>query len=332
MAQQTTLDLKSMDIRTHLIFFVVPPEVQLLDLTGPAHVFYEAREYGAPVEARFIRMDSGLADLKSSAGLVFSQIEDFNNYSLSEVDYVFVPGMESFLFLDSAFQESCEPFYRWLNKQLAGGAKLCSVCTGAYILAQAGILDNKSCTTHWKYFQDFRARYPEALLQKDRLFVKDGTVYSSAGVASGIDLSLYILEELFGPVFAIKIAKEIVVFLRRADTDPQLSVFLQFRNHIENRVHLVQDYLSQNLDQEITIERLAEEVSMSPRNLTRLFKKTTGITIGQYADKLRVERAIQLISEGHKVDNVTKMCGLSSSNQLRAILKKYAAMLPSELS
>ncbi|HAA13671.1 MAG TPA: AraC family transcriptional regulator, partial [Cytophagales bacterium] len=306
----------------HRVFFLVPPQVHLLDVSGPIHLFYEARAYGANLELRFLRMHNQ-EELRSSAGLFLAQLESYQKYSLGATDILFVPGIESLLLHDDLFREESAPFYRWLQDQQGGGAKICSVCTGAYLLAQAGILNGRSCTTHWKYLEDFKERFPQVTLLQDRLFVKDGTTYSSAGVASGIDLSLYILEELYGTSFAIQIAREVVVYLRRGDDDPQLSVFLQYRNHLENRVHQAQDFLSQHLEKPISIERLGEVVNMSSRNLPRLFKKTTGITIGQYTDQLRVERAVQLLSEGYKVETVSQMCGLKSPNQLRTILKKY---------
>ena len=313
-------------------FFIVPPEVQLLDISGPAHVFYEAVQYGANITSFFITMNHNSSTITSSAGMVIHELCSFEDFELDENDWVFIPGLESRLIFDPEFESQSQPFYEWLRTQSSNGAKISSVCTGAYLLAQAGLLEGKECTTHWKYIQDFKKRFPKINLQNDRLFVKDDNIYSSAGVASGIDLSLYILEELFGPVFATRIAKEIVVYLRRAEGDPQLSVFLQYRNHIENRIHQAQDFIAQKMEDQPTIESLADQVNMSPRNLTRLFKKTTGITIGQYTDKLRLERAIQLLSEGQKVESVSSSCGLSSPNQLRSLLKKYASVLPSELS
>jgi transcriptional regulator GlxA family with amidase domain len=307
----------------------VPPEVHLLDMSGPAHIFYEASHYGAPIESHFISL-RGKEEL-SSAGIHLSQLERYDSYQLGSSDWIFIPGLESHLLKDQIFEDSNKPFFKWLNTQYENGAKVCSVCTGAYLLAQAGLLNGKNCTTHWKYLEDFRSRFPDVGLISDRLFVEDERLYTSAGVSSGIDLALYLLEEEFGPVFATKIAKEVVVYLRRTEDDPQLSVFLQYRNHLDQRVHLVQDNLAQHLDKKLPTEKLAEDVNMSPRNLTRLFKKTTGITIGDYHDKLRVERAVQLLSEGNKVDSVSLSCGLQSSNQLRSLLRKYGSALPHEL-
>ena len=313
-------------------FFLIPPEVQLLDITGPAHLFYEAGEYGAKIETHYLAMDYDTDQEMSSAGLAIGQLESFLDFNLNEHDLIFIPGLESHLFFAPDFTEKHTSFFKWLREQSKNGAKICSVCTGAYVLGYALLLDGKECTTHWKYFEDFKKRFSKAKLLQDRLLIKDGNIYSSAGVASGIDLALFILEELFGSVFASKIAKEVVIYLRRSPNDPQLSVFLQYRNHIETRIHQIQDLLAQNLEGKSVIEDLAEKVHMSPRNLTRLFKKTTGITIGHYLEKLRVEKAVQLLASGEKVNAVSLACGLKSTNQLRSLLKKHTASLPSELS
>ena len=314
------------------VFFLIPPEVQLLDITGPAHLFYEAKEYGVEFETHYLAMSDDSNQEMSSAGLALAQLKPFSEFTLDENDLLFVPGLESHLFFDPNFSVKYASFFEWLRTQRRHSPKICSVCTGAYILASAGLLDGKECTTHWKYFEDFQKRFPKAKLLQDRLLVKNDTLYTSAGVASGIDLSLFIIEELFGSVFASKIAKEVVIYLRRSPSDPQLSVFLQYRNHIETRIHKIQDILAQNLENKFIIEDLAEKVHMSPRNLTRLFKKTTGTTIGHYLEKLRVEKAVQLLSKGEKVSAVSLACGLKSTNQLRTLLKKYTASLPSELA
>ncbi|WP_422083854.1 GlxA family transcriptional regulator [Ulvibacterium sp.] len=315
---------------TYDAYFLIPPEVQLLDIAGPIHLFYEANEYGAQFKAHYLSLNPGTEEI-SSAGIALSRLEPFWNFTLGPHDLLFIPGLESHLFFAEDFKPKNQLFFSWLREQNQNKAKICSVCTGAYIMAFAGLFEGKSCTTHWKYFGDFKTRFPRAKLLSDRLIVKDGNLYSSAGVSSGIDLALFLLEEIYGPVFATKIAKEVVIYLRRTENDPQLSVFLQYRNHMDNRIHQVQDTLAQNLDKKLKIEELAENSHMSPRNLTRVFKKTTGITIGDYLAKLRIERALQLLSSGTKVNAVSLACGLQSSNQLRALLKKHTESLPSQL-
>lgn len=312
-------------------FFAVPPKVHLLDLCGPAHVFYEAKVLNPSIEVFFVS-PQGNSDADSSAGLGLNQLRDFQDFELGPADWLIIPGLESELIFQEDFFHSIQPFLDWVKVQAERGAKVCSVCTGTYLLAKSGVLEGKNCATHWKYPKHFQQTFPNTRLLADRLFVKDGNIYSSAGVASGIDLSLFLLEEIFGPLFAIQVAKEMVVYLRRTPDDPQLSVFLQFRNHLETRIHQVQDLLASHLDQPHLQDDLAERVNMSPRNLSRLFKKTTGITLGEYRDKLRLERAVQLLAGGEKIEVIAHNCGLKSSNQLRSVLKKYRDIIPRELS
>lgn len=312
-----------MDSKLINVVFVVPPGVHLLDITGPAHIFYEARDYGASINLHFTNMVAGQT-ANSSAGLQLSALVDFNSLELTPGDLIFIPGLESSLLLTDDFLAQNRPFQYWLKAQHQKGVWLCSVCTGAFILAEAGLLDGVDCTTHWKFFDRFKARYPAVRLKDNRLFVNDGHIYTSAGVTSGIDLALYMIERLFGAAFSAQIAKEVVLFLRRGEDDEQLSAFMQYRNHINQRIHVVQDTLSETLDRKWPINELAERVSMSPRNLTRVFKTTTGASIGQYIDLLRAERARQLIKQGFTRQAAALQCGLKSTNQLRYLLKNNA--------
>ena len=296
------------------------PRVHLLDITGPAHIFYEAADYGAPVRLSFCTIFQNETESESSSPLSFHKLTPFNQLSLKAGDLVFIPGLESALLLDDHFLSSCHDFLAWLRQQHQLGVLISSVCTGAFLLAAAGLLDSIECTTHWKYAERFRVKYPKARLQSNRLFVQQDRIYTSAGVSSGIDLALYLVQQLWGPHFAAQIAKEVVIYFRRGPDDPQLSIFTQYRNHLDDRIHKVQDYLAHSLDQKMNLEGIAEKVSMSPRNLTRLFKHTTGITIGAYLDQLRKERAAQLISEGDTMQAAALQCGLKSTNQLRHLL------------
>ena len=300
-------------------------------MNGPAHIFYEAGTYGADVELFFVSL-SNHTEVESSAGLHFSQLIPYHQFELSTHDFVFIPGLEFQVLRDPHFLHACQDFFAWLQEQHAQGTNICSICTGAFLLAEAGILNGKSCTTHWKYYAAFCQRYPEIEFKKNRLFVVNDHVYSSAGVSSGIDLALYILEEQFGAKLATDVAKEVVIYFRRGGSDPQLSVFLQYRNHIDTRIHDAQDYMVQHIPTPFTLQDVAEHVHMSRRNFTRLFKKTTGITVGAYLEKLRIERAVQLLSNGDKVDYVTRQCGLKSSNQLRTLLKKHKGVLPTDIA
>ncbi len=156
--------------------FVIPPRVHLLDITGPAHVFYEATDYGANLKLHFCNIHTHQSSIQSSSSLFLSNLVDYNELELNPNDLVFVPGLESSLLMDNEFLDSSRAFQYWLKKQHDKGVKICSVCTGAFILAEAGLLDNKEYTTHWKFIDRFQNRFPKALLQKNRLFVKAGNI------------------------------------------------------------------------------------------------------------------------------------------------------------
>jgi len=304
------------------IIFIVPPKVHLLDLNGPAHIFYEAKCFHPQIELCFASIDA-TTEIESSAGLFFSKLTSYRSYCLSKEDIIFLPGIDYSLLTNSVFLDSLQDFFQWLRLQYASGTTICSVCTGSFLLAEAGLLNNKSCTTHWRYFDEFANRYPEIELKRNRLFCDDEGIFTSAGVSSGIDLSLFILEKLFGQKFAFEIAKETVVYFRRGNNDPQLSVFLQYRNHLEERIYAAQEYIFENSLEKIKIENIADHVCMSPRNLTRLFKKTTGITIGEYLNQIRCEKAKSLIADGHKLDYVALNCGFNGTAKLKNDLKNY---------
>ncbi|MEB3347092.1 DJ-1/PfpI family protein [Aquimarina gracilis] len=302
--------------------FVVPPKVHLLDINGPAHIFYEAKEYGANLELHFISPINE-SNTSSSAGLKFHDLELFETFQLGKEDFVVIPGLYFSLLSDKAFLKKCKPFFDWLRQCDKVGVNICSVCTGSFLLAEAGILNNRCCTTHWKRIKSLKERYPDIDVKENRLLVIDNNIYTSAGISSGIDLAIFLLEEKFSPKLAADVAKEAVVYFRRGEYDPQLSIYLQYRNHLEERIHNAQEFIIKNLNKPFNQTEIAENVNMSVRNLTRLFKKATGITIHHYTEKLRVERAINLLEENNKMEMVAEECGFKSVSQLNLVLKKY---------
>jgi len=313
------------------IYFLILPLTHPLDSLGPAQLFYEAKDNGADIQLHFVSstLDN---EIESSLGLGFSRLISYSEIELSEGDMIVIPGIEFSLLQAATFKKESQDLHDWLNKQYNNGAILVSICTGSFILGDAGLLKGKRATTHWKAFDEFEQKFPDTELLKNRLFVENERIYTSAGMLSGIDLCLYLVELEYGIKFAIEVAKEVVMYFRRGDSDPQLSIFLQYRNHLDTRIHSAQDYIASNLENTFTIEDIANTVNMSARNLTRQFKKTAGITIGYYLAKLRVEQSVNLLAEGYTMDYVAQKCGLKSTNQLRTLLKKYEGVIPVNLS
>lgn len=229
---------------------------------------------------------------------------------LTDKDIVFIPGLDPEILFEAKFLRDCLPLFYWLRRQLASGTTICSVCTGAFLLAEAGILRQRECTTHWDYLERFSQQFPEARLLGNRLFVRDGTIYTSAGVTSGIDLALHMIEDLIGARVAADIARDLVVYLRRSSDAPQLSVFLRYRNHLDENIHTAQDYLAQHLSGDCHLSTIAGHVNMSPRNLSRRFRQRTGLSVGAYLELIRVEKANQLLARGEQVTVVASAIGV----------------------
>lgn len=304
------------------VIFVVPPYVHVLDLAGPVQVFYEAVEYGAPYQLRYCCFQNQLI---SSAGLAIGPVQPFTQMQLPPDDLLVIPGMEMDYIRSTALKAE-NGFLTWLREQHHRGVIICSVCTGAFLVAQAGLLNGRKCTTHWKRIEELQTTYPRVVTQQDRLFVQDSGVYTSAGVTAGIDMALAILEERQGPLFVSKIARELVVFLRRGPLHSQKSVYLDYRNHMNVAVHQVQDWLIANLKTRAILEDLAEVAGMSTRNLTRTFRKETGISIHDYTTLLRLDRARTLRQNpGMTMETIAQQCGLKDARQLRRIWRKDAS-------
>jgi transcriptional regulator GlxA family with amidase domain len=312
-------------MQNNRVIFYLNKAVHLLDLAGAVQAFYEAGEYGQSYEIVFISDDPRPI---SSAGLPFTGLIHYSKVVVGPSDMVIVPGFELGQ-LDDAKKAALQA---WVRKAVKTQAILCSVCTGAFLLAEAGVLDDKDCTTHWKHTRRLQKDYPALRVLTDRLFVKCGNIYTSAGVTTGLDMALFLLEEKHGAEFAYRVARELVVYIRRDGSESQDSVYLQYRSHVNNDIHLVQDWIVHNLQKKIRIEALATLIHTSPRNLTRTFKSITGVTVGQYLEKLRVEKAMHLLRQRAKIGSIPRQCGLQSTNQLRTMLRRHTGRLPSELA
>lgn len=298
--------------------FIVPPTVELLDLAGPVQVFTEARFYGYDISLEFY---SYHLDIISTSNLSFGKIANYNKAELKEGDFIFIPGTDNDYLSSFAFKMEKE-FFKWIRECADKNVTICSICTGAIILGQAGLLDGIECTTHWRRIPELRQRFPNAKVLEDVLFVKSKNIYTSAGISAGIDLALSILEDLKGPLFTHKVARGLVVYHRRSHNHKQESIYLDYRNHINPQVHEVQDYLIDHLSGENSIEMLADLVAMSPRNLSRVFKEKTGVTILEYLTQLRLENARTLLNNpNYTLDYIAAQCGFKTARQLQRILK-----------
>ena len=297
------------------VVFLIFDSVHLLDLAGAVTVFYESGCCGKHYDMRYV---SPYDNPQSSSGLGFTNVEPLSSVTVNQDDIVIVAGMD----IEKWDRVDDYLWIPWLQSAAATGATISSICTAAFALAAAGLLNGQNCTTHWAWTTALQQRYPLIKVIENKLFVQSGRIFTSAGIATGIDLALYLVEEQHGAAFACIVAKDMVVYMRRDGTEAQNSIYLQNRQHINHHAHQIQDYITKHLHHKITIGELAELVFISPRSLTRLFKSATGITIGQYIQSLRLEKAKHLLKTGEKVAWVARECGYNSPAQLRKLAKE----------
>jgi len=243
-----------------------------------------------------------------------------------ESDLVIVPGMPY-----TATEHLDRKVVRWVRTAYDAGAHIASVCTGSFVLGEAGLLDGRKCTTHWTRIEKLKQRFPRAQVFDDRLFVGDDRITTSAGIASGIDMSLALIEKVDGPLAAAAVAREMVVYMRRDGTHGQQSVYLDYRTHLHPGVHRAQDAIVQNPAAKLTIERLSEEAAMSPRNLTRTFRRATGISIKQFTTRVRLELARTLLHDpASSIESIARRCGFATARQLRRAFRDEFGESPRE--
>ena len=302
------------------VIFLILPHVHALDLAGPVQVFYEANGFGAENRLQFCATEPRV---RMAQGLTIADLEPLPEVGSN--DLVVVPG------IDSSVLEHLEHVpSSWLRSAHQAGARIASICSGAFVLAHAGLLDGRECTTHWKVTESLEQRYPSARVIRNRLFVKDGRVITSAGVASGIDMALSLVEDDHGPQVAASVAREIVVYLRREGSSEQSSIYLKYRTHMNPGVHRVQDWLTGHPDRTPSLDDLARVARMSRRNLTRAFRRVTGITLKQFSNELKLEVAANLLHDPDmSIDAVASRCGFSNARQLRRLCRSNLGISPS---
>jgi transcriptional regulator GlxA family with amidase domain len=291
------------------VYVLLIPGVHALDFAGPVQAIYEASAMGADYRLRYVGSEG---EIRSAQGFVIGKVEPLP--WIGPADWLLVPGTES------SRLDALRVPRAWLRDALERGARISSICSGAFVLAKAGLLDGRECTTHWKLIELLQAWSPTARVLENRLFVCDENVFTSAGEASGIDLALSVIEDDHGPELAAKVAREMVVYVRRSGSSAQRSIYLEHRAHTHPGVHRVQDWIVAHPDGRATVEQMADVAGVSPRHLTRLFKEATGITLKAFAHKVKLEVADKLANNPElTADDIAERCGFKDARQLRRL-------------
>ena len=292
------------------VVFLLAPRLHLLDLAGPAQVFSTAAGLGYSLD-----YVAECEEVPTAQGLPVRASTDWPE--LTAEDLVFVPGWRGDTLRRAPVL--AETSLRRLREHHARGGTVASVCSGADALGRAGLLDGRRCTTHHELQDALAQRYPKATVVRDVLYVVDGRVVASAGIASGIDLSLHLIATRHGPGAAARIARAMVVYARRNGDEPQASAMLRHRAHVSDAVHRVQDLIDARFTARLPLASLATEARCSERTLTRLFARTVGMTPLRYQQLLRLERAEHLIGQGTTVEAAARSVGFEDARMLRRL-------------
>mgnify|MGYP003592818513 CR=1 FL=1 len=300
------------------IIFLILPQMHLLDLAGPDQVFHESIGYGADIKLSYCSYENNIS---TSTNIPFGRLNHFTEIKTKPGDYIFIPGANVSFLLSKKLKEQ-KALFKWVVDCYNNGAVVCSVCTGAFFLAQTGLLNGRECTTHWKRTKELQEKFPAVDVVENILFTEAERVFTSAGVTAGIDMALYILGKLKDDNFSYKVARELVIYVRRQGNEAQQSIFMNYRNHIHSGVHNVQDYIQENISSKLTLNELADVAFMSSRNLTRIFKKEIGISVNEYINLVRKGRLAELMKNPDITRaQMAKQCGLTSQRHVSRLIQ-----------
>jgi len=316
---------------TRRIVFVAGPGTEILDLVGPLQVFarasdiYHRNNSGAPIYSIEVVSVSPVRSLTANCGLRFHADKTFRQLH-GKIDTLLVAGG------DAIEQNKINPEgVRWLKQIAKRARRVGSVCTGAMLLARAGLLDGRRVTTHWNWCETLVRRAPRADVDPDPIFVRDENIYTSAGVTTGMDLALALVEEDYGSRLALETARNLVLYLRRPGGQSQFSAALSLQATDRKPLRELEAWVLEHLDKPLTVPDLAQHLAMSPRNFARVFTREMKTTPAKFVERLRVEAARRRLEESqNSMETIASECGFGSVNSMRNIFQRTLKISPGQ--
>ena len=314
------------------VVFLAAPKTQILDVAGPFQVFVRASELFvkryperiAPYRVVLASVDNAHS-VQTTCGLVLSGGVDYRTIR-ERIDTVLIAGGKGF-----EIAPRNEHLITWLRNTVKTSRRYGSICTGAFLLASAGLLDNKRVTTHWKWASELAARCKKAKVDPDPIYIRDGKLYTSAGVTAGMDLALAMVEEDLGSPLALEVARELVMYLRRAGGQSQFSTALALQASDRRQIEELLGWVLEHLTEDLSVNNLAAHAGMSARNFARVFADETGTPPGEFVHRIRVEAARRRLEESpDKLQKIAADCGFGSVNSLRRSFYRVLRVVPSE--
>jgi transcriptional regulator GlxA family with amidase domain len=317
------------------VLVVLPPQTLLLDVAGPIEVLRKANQIQERI--RFdVRYVGPSERVTSSIGLAIGGIDALPPVLPDGAILVLSGSADEVLPTARSGPETTDrhadeaAIVAWLKDVVRPGVTLVSICSGALLAARAGLLDGYECTTHFGSCEELARIAPKARVVENRLYVEDGERLTSAGVTAGIDLMLHLVARLVDAACAVTVARFLVVYLRRGGSDPQLSPWLEGRNHVHPVIHRVQDAIAAEPTRAWTLAALARKAGASPRHLSRLFNDHAGMSVPDYVSRLRIAVARELLGQTRlDMERVAERAGFGSTRQLRRAWSRFYASPPS---
>jgi len=298
-----------------------------LDLVGPMEAFGSARvssrRRGTEVCYRVTIVAPEARTFRSEFGLTMTAEKSL--FAVRDVDTLIIPGGAGLR--TGAHQGRLTA---WLQRNVSSIRRIASVCTGIYALAASGLLDGRKVTTHWQFATDLARRYPKLQVDAGSLYIKDGKFWTAAGVTAGIDLSLALIEEDFGSHAALAVARELVVYMKRSGKQEQYSEPLQFQVQSRGRFADLVPWIAAHLDQDLSVESLAERVSLCPRHFARRFIQEFGSSPASFVRRLRLDEARQRLTAAEcTVESVARSVGFNDADNFRRAFERCFGIAPS---
>ena len=327
------------DLRSRKILILGAAPAQLLDIAGPAEVMAQANrlenwEQGAnngpvnlPLYEIFCHIVPEQGSASTSAGLALgSNITEAQLTAWTDFDTLIIAGGEG------ARRRAEQPYLQDLTRLLVAKAgRVVGVCTGAFILGAAGCLRGRSVTTHWRWCEELRRRYPDLSVDPEPIYIRDGNVWTSAGITAGMDLTLALVEADHGHALALSVARELVMFLRRPGGQKQFSTVMSAQAGLSIRLADLLAWMSVNVHRVLTVDALAARAGLSPRQFARAFHTEVGTTPARMLERLRVETARRLLeAERANVSAVARLCGFRADETMRRAFLRHVGVPPGE--